>query len=552
MNRTITMNLSGIIFHIEEDAYERLNTYLSTIKGYFNATEGREEIMGDIESRIAEMLQEKVSKAKQAVLLADIESVIAVMGKPEDFASDADQQQEKSTNQDTKYSEGRYTKRLFRDPDDKVLGGVCSGIANYFDLDPVWIRGAFAISFFAFGSGVLLYFILWLIMPVAKTTAEKLQMRGEKVDINNIGKAVNEEFSDLKNRVNRFGKEMGSPESREKFRRTTHSAGLAISATLAGVFSIVGKVFSMIFLLIGISLLTALLAFIFGKSSFMLFDSSASSTGLSVYQIAADVLPAGMSSELITATLLLFAGIPLLFIIYSSVKFLFNIRQQNKIVNYVASVLWLIGIALLVYTGVAIGNEFSTEASVKKTVAIIQPTGKQLYLDINPASQQDDEPFTRSNYSNKRGRNGITLDDWTLLSKVDDHYRLGYPRLDIVPSETDSFQLIVLQLSSGADKKEATTFARNISYETLQKDSSLLFNSYFDIAPADKFRGQELKIILKVPVNKSIHLSKHMAKIIFDIDNTTNTLDREMVNRTWKMTSEGLECIDCNGREASL
>lgn len=546
MNRTITMNLSGIIFHIEEDAYEKLNKYLSTIRGYFNTTEGRDEIMGDIESRIAEMLQEKVSQAKQAVLLADVESVIAVMGKPEDFAAD-NEQKETQPKQETVY-EPRY-RRLFRDPDDKLVGGVCSGISNYFDIDPIWIRLAFAIALFVFGSGFLLYLILWCIIPVAKTTAEKLQMRGEKVDINNIGKAVHEEFNDVKKRVNRWGEEINSPEGKERIKNSARSLGDTLAAGLRSVFTVAGKIFSIIFLVISIMLLTGLLAAIFGKGNFMIFDAD-SPLQFSLYDVANSVLPNSISPEVVVITLVLFCGIPLLFIIYSCVKFLFNIRQTNKIVNYVASVLWLIGIAMVVYIGVRIGNDFSTEAYTKKKTDLIQPANKKLYLDINPSEDEDSNHYVH--YTRLMNGKRIRLDNWTILSKEDNHYRLGYPIVDIVPSETDSFQLVVIKSANGADKRDASLLARNIRYETLQKDSLLLFNSYFDIAENDKFRGQEVKIILKVPVNQTIYLGKRMERLIFDIDNVTNTLDRDMVNRSWKMTPQGLECLDCTGLEATI
>jgi phage shock protein PspC (stress-responsive transcriptional regulator) len=543
------MNLSGIIFHIEEDAYEKLNKYLSTIRGYFSTTEGRDEIMGDIESRIAEMLQEKVSQAKQAVLLADVESIIAVMGKPEDFAS------EKETNTDSTqkekeesaYSGRRHGKRLFRDPDDRLVGGVCSGIANYFDIDPIWIRAAFAIALFVFGTGVLLYVILWMIIPLAVTAAEKLQMRGEKVDINNIGKVVHEEITHLKTRVNKFGEEVSSPETRERFRNTTRSAGQAIGSTITAIFKAVGKVFSVIFLIISIILLTGLLAGIFGKGNFMIFDAD-SSVQFSLYEIAASILPSGVSSEMVVATLLLFLGIPLLFIIYNCVRVLFNIRQRNRIINLTAAVLWLIGIALVVYIGVCIGNDFSTEAYTKRRIEITQPANKKLYLDMNVADEDKADHYIR--YTHRGSK--IRLDNWNIISKEGNHYRLGYPRLDIVPSETDSFQLVLVKTAHGEDKAQANELAKNISYEVLQKDSTLLFNNYFDIAESDKFRAQEVKIILKVPVNRSIYLSKRMERIIFDIENVTNTLDRDMVNRTWIMTRQGLECVDCTGLEATV
>jgi phage shock protein PspC (stress-responsive transcriptional regulator) len=551
MNRTITMNLSGIIFHIEEDAYEKLNKYLATIKGYFNATEGRDEIMGDIESRIAEMLQEKVNLTKQAVLLADIESIIAVMGKPEDFAGENEQVESNTSKQDPAYTEGRYGKRLFRDPDDKMLGGVCSGIANYFDLDPIWIRGAFAISFFAFGSGALLYFVLWMIMPLARTTAEKLQMRGEKVDINNIGKTVNEELNDLKKRVNRFGEEVSSPAGRERLRNTGRSVGHFLGATLVSILTVIGKIVSVIVLILSVIFLTGLLALLFGKSNFMNFDSG-DSIHFSIYEISAAALPADISAELVVTALILVLGIPLLLIIYSVVKYLFNIRQRNKYVNYTACVLWVIGTVLTSYIVIKTMNEFSNEAHVKKNIGIQQPAGKMLYLDVNPTSLDGENNLIRSSHYIKRHGNYTRMDDWSILSKEDDHYRLGYPVVDIVRSETDSFELVVIKTSNGFDKKEATMYAKNISYETSQKDSLLMFNSYFDMSPNDKFRAQRIKIILKVPLNKTIFLSKRMERIIFDIDNIPNILDRDMVNRKWIMTSQGLECLDCDGSEATV
>jgi phage shock protein PspC (stress-responsive transcriptional regulator) len=151
MNKTVTINISGIIFHIEEDAYDILSKYLSTIKGYFNKSEGRDEIVSDIESRIAEMLQERISPLKQVVLMADVEHVISIMGKPEEFAGEQTDEQEKAGTEASDAGQTTGRKRLFRDPDDKMLGGVCAGIGHYFGIEAVWLRLALAISFFVFG-----------------------------------------------------------------------------------------------------------------------------------------------------------------------------------------------------------------------------------------------------------------------------------------------------------------------------------------------------------------------------------------------------------------
>lgn len=547
MNRTVTMNLSGIVFHIEEDAYDKLNKYLSTIRGYFNGSEGRDEIMGDIEGRIAEMLQEKVSKIKQAILMMDVENVIAVMGTPEDIASENENAPNNSNsahsaNENKADFTNNRRRRVFRDPDDKIIGGVCSGIANYFDFDPLWLRAAFAISLFCFGSGFLLYIILLIIIPKAKTTAEKLEMRGEKVDVNNIGKAVNEEFQDFKKRMKDFGKDVKSPENKERIRTSAQKAGDFIGDVFHNVITVLGKIVAFFLIFIGIALMIGLMATIFGRGTISIFDSPISSIHFSLYQLSSAVLPNDLPIEFVVIGLILFLGIPLLSMIYGGIKFLFGIKQKNNIVKYTANILWLVGLALLIYIGFQIAFDFAEQATTKQTISISQPKGNTLYLDLKP-SAEDDLDITYMHHRKVR------FGDWTMISKDDKGFRLGYPEMNIVKSETDSFELVAVKSAQGFDKKEATYRAKNINYDITQIDSTIQFNSFFDIVAMDKLRAQNVKIILKVPLNKTIYLTKRMEKIIFDIDNVNDALDSEMVNRKWIMTSRGLECLDCDGLE---
>ncbi len=542
MNRTITMNLSGIIFHIEEDAYDKLNKYLAAIKGYFANSESRDEIMSDIESRIAEMLQTKVSQTKQAVLMADVESVIAIMGKPEDFAD------ESTTNQSNTSSNSHYNekqpntgrRRVFRDPDEKMLGGVCSGVANYFDFDPIWLRGAFAISFFVFGTGFLLYIILWMIIPEAKTTAEKLEMRGEKVDVNNIGKAVTEEFDDFKKRMKGWENDVNNPENKAKVKKSAHRVGNFITELFQGTFKVVGKVFAVFLIVIGITFLVALLATLFGRGTISAFNSPGDAIHFSLYEFGDAVLPNTISFELIVIGLILFIGIPLLSMVYSGIKYLFGFKEKNRIVKYTANILWLFGLAIMIYIGIQIGTDFTEHATAKQNITIAQPTNNTLYLDLKPSSEEDVE----DKYNRHRK---IHLGDWYIISKDEQKFRLGYPSFTIVASETNEFELVAVKSAEGFDKKEAANRAKNIEYAITQMDSTILFNSFFDIDALDKLRGQELKLILKVPLNKVVFLSKRMEKIIYDIDNVNDTFDSDMVNRRWIMTTRGLECLDCNG-----
>ena len=200
MNKTININLGGFFFHIDERAFQKLRRYLDAIsKSLSDDPQGKNEIIADIEARISELLSEKITDERQVVNENDIDDVITIMGQPEDYA-DA----EESYN-DASYSYQRNNsigKKLFRDGEDKFLGGVAAGIAHYFNVDTIWIRLVFLVTTLAgLGSGILAYIILWILLPEAKTTAEKLQMEGEAVNIDNIERKIREEFSNVSETV---------------------------------------------------------------------------------------------------------------------------------------------------------------------------------------------------------------------------------------------------------------------------------------------------------------------------------------------------------------
>ena len=203
MKKTYNINLGGIVFHIDEDAYELLDKYLSNLRIHFSKEEGAEEIVHDMELRISELFSERLNEKNQVITLKDVEEIIAQMGKPEEFSEDATQ----DTNEYIK--EEKTPKRLFRDPDNKVIGGVCSGIAAYFGWDvtilrilliilafPIFWNGAFIIK-----GIVLFYIIAWIIIPEANTATDKLSMKGMKVNVENIGKTVTDGFEKVNDYV---------------------------------------------------------------------------------------------------------------------------------------------------------------------------------------------------------------------------------------------------------------------------------------------------------------------------------------------------------------
>jgi phage shock protein PspC (stress-responsive transcriptional regulator) len=202
MRKTVNINISGTVFYIDEDAYTRLKEYLGKLERYFRNQEEGEEIYKDIESRIAELFSEKVQDKTGVINIDLVEAVINKMGEPEDFEEESTDEPRASKVSDAYYYKSR--KRLYRDVDNRVLGGVCGGIAAYLNTDPVLIRILFAIlPFLSFGIIVPVYIILWIVVPAAITTAQKLEMRGENVTIKNIEKAMRNEYEDVKKQFSR-------------------------------------------------------------------------------------------------------------------------------------------------------------------------------------------------------------------------------------------------------------------------------------------------------------------------------------------------------------
>ena len=193
MNKTININLAGIIFHLDEEAFKKLTGYLQSIKDRLKGDPGQEEIIADIEARVAELFQEKLGKIKEVIGMADVDEVMSIMGNPEDYETD-DEEETTSSSSDTfkNYSTTSHSfgRKLYRNTDDKVFGGVASGLGAYFGIDSVWIRLIWVFLFFTWGTGVLLYIILWIVIPEAISTSQKLQMKGEPINVSNIERSV--------------------------------------------------------------------------------------------------------------------------------------------------------------------------------------------------------------------------------------------------------------------------------------------------------------------------------------------------------------------------
>jgi phage shock protein PspC (stress-responsive transcriptional regulator) len=191
MKITVSINLGGYSFNIDEDAYSELKRYLKNLELHFAGEESSSEILSDIETRMAELFRAKITGYKQVITIADVNEAIAVLGTPEDIADS------ESKSSGEKFSSPGYH-RMYRDPDHRIIGGVCAGMGAYWDIDPVILRIIFAAFILAGGIGVIVYLILYIVLPEAKTTAQKIEMKGEPVNIHNIKESVKNEFDNVR------------------------------------------------------------------------------------------------------------------------------------------------------------------------------------------------------------------------------------------------------------------------------------------------------------------------------------------------------------------
>lgn len=207
MQRIIQINIGGRVIPIEEDAYKSLNDYLRALARQFSSEEGKDEIIQDIENRIAELFTARLENGAPAIDREDVNKVVETLGKPSDInAEDANYTNYSTASTTYNTYDSQYTRRrLFRNTKDKMLGGVCSGVAIYFGIDTVIVRLVFAMFFLA-GVGFLAYILAWIIIPAAKTPADFAQMTGEPMSFDTFKKNMTEELQDLKKK----GEEMSS------------------------------------------------------------------------------------------------------------------------------------------------------------------------------------------------------------------------------------------------------------------------------------------------------------------------------------------------------
>src|SRR5690606_29181398 len=348
MNRTIIININGIVFHIEEDAYDALRSYMIAVKKHFGHTTDSHEIVGDIENRIAEMFNERIVQGKKEVItMQDVNEVIAQMGSVDDFESEEFEGASADTTYEVPPMSGE--RKLMRDPDDKVFGGVCSGLGHYFGIESRWIRLILVLLFIFGGTGFLLYIVLWIVMPLARTRADRMAMRGEAPNLQNFKRSVQEEMEGL--RSNFTGAEEG-------LRNGLRSAGNVI----VKAFIILAKIVGVLFILSACIGLIILLIAVFASFGFM-----GSTTDMAMFPL--NVIEPEYRTPMLISSLMV-AIIPFVALVALIIRILFNRNVMGRYVWFTLLVGWLIAVGFTtVYTTRTL-NDFREESTVVEERAL--------------------------------------------------------------------------------------------------------------------------------------------------------------------------------------
>lgn len=522
MKKTFTINISGSVFHIEEDAFEKLQDYLQRLNRYFGSQPGGQEILQDIEARVAELLQEKITEKQEVVTNEWVEEVIGRMGKPEDFMES--EQAESAGNTASEVKGEKIRKRMYRDPENRVLGGVCSGMGTYFNIDPVFLRILFVLLvFIGVGVSAIAYVVFWIVVPAARTTAQRLEMRGEEPTISNIQKTIQEEVKEVKNSFSK----MNQSESFRKGKETANKAGQASVQVLQGLGRAFGVFLGGLLIFLGfIGLVTFLISLALGGSVFHgnagTFQSNVDLSGLLGLFISPGLV--GVSILLIV----LLIGIPLLAILFVGTKLVFRYRTNNKLIGLGAFGIWLVALISILALTAGQARNFTLENAVSTGKPIDCQSCKTLYLQLG-TDQSDME--TEEN---------VKLNDFIVATINGKQVLAGQPHLNLEATDGSDFSVIIKRKARGKSKSDIQINLNQIQYDVSSKDSTLVLNPFFTLDNQAKWRNQEVLVTIKVPKGKMVHLGTNLNQLYFDFENLNNLWNKEMTGKTWIMTPEGL------------
>lgn len=508
MNKTITINLGGQIFHVEESVYTTLLEYLDSLKNYFKSDPDGNEIISDIEYRLAELFIEEQEDRTSAVSKEQVEAAIRTMGTVSDF-QDATESEEHTTllpsTPITNESTSEANKKLLRDPDDRVLSGVSSGLGHYFGINALWVRIAFLLMFFMTGIGLIPYIILWIIMPKAVSSSDKLAMKGKPVNLNTLRENVKSEIE------NNSGSAVDFVNQLLQYTGRALTAFLKIMAILLGF----------VFLIAGIAAIVGLgyLALYEGGIPFRL-DSF---FGLNRFWYI-----------VMRIAIFIAIAIPVILFTVLFLRLLFNRNfLTDKRYVYTLGMVWLLSALIIVGAGMKLKSEFRNEGLTAESFDL-QETSDTLTVKL-PGGKIKNAYHWSVRVDKSEG----------VFKMKNDSLFIADVALDVVSADIPEYRVDIIKSAKGKTVKDAEVLSYESNYYWEQIGNELIISDAFNIPSKSKWRNQSIRVVLNVPYGRVVKLDRSTRKIIDDIKNIQNIYDNEMAGKSWTSTEAGLSCVDC-------
>ncbi|UAB75694.1 PspC domain-containing protein [Mesoflavibacter sp. SCSIO 43206] len=551
MNKTVNINLAGIFFHIDEDAYLKLQRYLEAIKRSFTDSQGREEIISDIEARISELFTERMKTERQVIGNKEVEEVIAIMGQPEDYLVDDEIFEDEPSSKTKNTYRSSSSKKLYRDTDNSYIGGVSAGLAHYFGIDAIWIRLIWILLVFGAGTGVFLYILLWILVPEAKTTAEKLTMTGEAVNISNIEKKIRDGFDSVSENVKNIDFQKHADKLKEGFEHASDNISDSVKRIptnkikdssksffdglgnlIKGVFKIFAKIIGLFIVLATIAgtvaLTVGLIIGSFFNSNIHFFDNDLMELSTT----------SGMSFELLSILIFIVSVIPLIFLFYLGLKILVsNLKPLSNIAKFTLLGLWLLSLIGLIAISINQGLSYSEKAPViiNEKIETIKST------DTLVLTMKGNDNFAGDYYRRYHNfRTGFDENGEKVTFSQD-------IRVNIKSTSDSVAKIKVFKSSRGRTFESAKERAKTIDYNYSINGNKLELDNYFLIPNAEAKRDQKVEVTVYLPEGSVIYNNPNTESFI-----SYSSFDgylRENTGHYFKIKQNNATCLDCPEEE---
>lgn len=515
MNTTVTIHLAHTLFHIDSEAFTLLKNYLNKLEKSFAQTEGKQEILEDIEVRIAELFSQYTIREGYVISEKNLNDVIEILGSPEDISEE--ETQEEGTKS---YAQ----KKLYRDTDERIIGGVASGLGHYFGIDRVWIRLILIILVLSsIGGVVFVYILLWAIIPEAKTTSEKLRMKGEPVNISNIEKKIKEGLDDVTQKV----KSVDYSKVGDDLKKKSIKFSEMLERLILLLVSIASKIIGFFMILFSTIVLIGLL---FSVAIFGFISS---------IEIPPEIIFLTMNTDLplwAFSLLLLFGvGIPFTFIFVLGLRLLTSKRKlMNNSTKYTLGVIWITTLLLISFT---IAREFRSNAFTARTTQnelIDMNTKDTLRIRMNTVQYDNEILVFNATHLIYNDEDELNL----LLDEI---------RLNITQSKDDTTQLRIDKKAKGRNQKRARENANAISYPFEYYNKNLLLDSQWLASIAQARNEQQVRLNLEVVEGQYLYIDRDFSSLMYrGIKNDQNYSRRKIAGHLWKMENGTLICQDCS------